>query len=124
MNNLPYHFPPVLVETISAPVRLFSVPDMAIGSFGTALWLDSHTEDFYGMATGQRLAGRSLVIDVDAEEIDDTGRSSLATSCYERHEQDNWTRIALDEEDAKIALASDAGNITVMEFGDQVNELA
>ncbi|KAF5386335.1 hypothetical protein D9757_006706 [Collybiopsis confluens] len=57
-NNLPYEFPPVLSQMIVSPVRLFAITDMVLGPYGTAVWLDSHTEDFfYHGDVGQRLAG-------------------------------------------------------------------
>ncbi|KIK57106.1 hypothetical protein GYMLUDRAFT_46734 [Collybiopsis luxurians FD-317 M1] len=61
-NNLPYEFPPVSSQTIVSPVRLFAITDMALGRYGTAVWLDSHTEDyFYHGDVGQRLAGIMLL---------------------------------------------------------------
>src|SRR5882757_5160569 len=57
--NLPYQFPPILCETIPSPVRLHATSDMSFGSYGTAIWTDTHT-DFGPANRGQRLAGAFL----------------------------------------------------------------
>ncbi|KAG7094250.1 hypothetical protein E1B28_007855 [Marasmius oreades] len=59
--NLPFRFPPTLHQTISSPIRLFAISDMAVGIYGTAVWIDSHTEEYFLQGeTGQRLAGLML----------------------------------------------------------------
>jgi len=120
-TNLPYVFPPVLRETIGSPVRLFAASDLAIGPYGTAVWIDSHTEEYFLHANrGQRLAGRFSphVGTEEGEEIElsDQIANATATSVYSYHEEDSWVRIALDEEEGRIFLGRDDGLITVLEY--------
>lgn len=107
---------------------------MAIGDYGTAIWTDSHTEDFYGHSDrGQRVAGRfsrrhfrqsrSFNVEAAREEEDDEGEglsdqvaSAMATSVYAHQEEDSWVRIALDETEGRIFLGRDDGCIEVLEY--------
>jgi len=96
-----------LRETIGSPVRLFATSDLAIGPYGTAVWIDSHTEDYFFHADrGQRLAGKfsSYVGTEEDEEIElsDQIATATATSVYSYHEEDSWVKIALDEEEGRI----------------------
>lgn len=94
---------------------------MALGPYGTALWIDSHTEDYFGHSDrGQRLAGRfspSLTSEeVTSVELIDQVASTAARSVYDVSENDSWVRLALDEEEGRIALGSVDGQISVLEF--------
>jgi hypothetical protein len=94
---------------------------LAIGPYGTAVWIDSHTEDYFFHGDhGQRLAGRfspyvSTEEDEEAE-LSDRIATATATSVYSHHEEDSWVRIALDEEEGRIFLGRDDGLITVLEY--------
>ncbi|KDR80792.1 hypothetical protein GALMADRAFT_241233 [Galerina marginata CBS 339.88] len=119
--NLPYEFPPVLRETIGSPVRLHATSDLAIGPYGTAIWTDSHTEDYFNHADrGQRLAGRfSPYISGEEDEgveLSDQVATALATSVYAYQEEDSWVRVAFDETEGRIVVGRDDGNISVLEF--------
>ncbi|KAF8159398.1 hypothetical protein B0H34DRAFT_796650 [Crassisporium funariophilum] len=121
--NLPYDFPPVLRETIASPVRLHATSDMAIGPYGTAIWTDSHTEDYFGHADrGQRLAGRfspgRRFEDGENEEVElsDQIATATANSVYSFQEEDSWLRVALDETEGKVALGGDDGRISILEY--------
>lgn len=49
------------MHTIGSPVRLFGQSTVALGRYGTALWVDNHTEEWLGPSErGQRLAGRMV----------------------------------------------------------------
>jgi hypothetical protein len=121
--NLPYEFPPVLHETIGSPVRLYATSDLAIGPYGTAVWIDSHTEDYFFHADrGQRLAGRLLPLPYFGAEEDEEAEfpdqiaTVAATSVYSYHEEDSWVKIALDEEEGRIFLGRNDGLITILEY--------
>lgn len=118
--NSPYQFPPILRETIGSPVRLHASSDMAIGPYGTAIWTDSHTEDYFGHAyCGQRLAGTFLLVgDIkdDQVELSDQIANAAAASVYSVQEQDSWVRLALDEAEGRIILGCDDGRISVLEY--------
>lgn len=118
--NLPYRFPPVLQETIASPVRLHAISDLVIGPYGTILWTDSHTEDYFNHADrGQRLAGRfSEFVEGDDDEVElsDQIATTRAASVYAYQEEDSWVRVALDEIEGRIALGRDDGVISVLEF--------
>ncbi|KAF8809525.1 hypothetical protein BYT27DRAFT_7241230 [Phlegmacium glaucopus] len=121
--NSPYQFPPILSETIGSPVRLHATSDMAFGPYGTAIWTDSHTEDYFCHADrGQRLAGTFLlarnVQDGEDEEVElsDQIANAAATSVYSFQEEDSWVRLALDEAEGRIILGHDDGRISVLEY--------
>ncbi|KAE9392891.1 hypothetical protein BT96DRAFT_967302 [Gymnopus androsaceus JB14] len=124
-SNLPYHFPPVLSQTIASPVRLFAITDMALGPYGTAVWIDSHTEDFYHQGdVGQRLAGLMLnpVVDerqdahIDGQAADQNTQTAGATIVFGVHETDDWNRVAIDEEGGRIAVGSVNGEIMIDDY--------
>lgn len=121
--NSPYHFPPILCETIGSPVRLHATSDMTFGSYGTAIWTDSHTEDYFGHADrGQRLAGaflraRNIQDGEDKEvELSDQIANAAAASVFLVQEDDSWVRLALDEAEGRIILGYDDGRISVLDY--------
>lgn len=121
-QNPPYSFPPVLLESIASPVRLHATSDMAIGPYGTAIWTDSHTEDYFNHSDrGQRVAGmlkRYIVNDEGEEEVElsDQVATASAASVYAYQEEDGWVRIAMDETEGRIFLGHDDGHISVLEY--------
>ncbi|KAG6909365.1 hypothetical protein DXG01_000804 [Tephrocybe rancida] len=121
-NNVPYSTIPVVRRLIGSPVRLFSKYHMAIGSHGTAVWIDSHTEDYFGRGDcGQRLAGsRPLeILDVEDEDFyEDSNEmeSSMDSSVFGYCEYDEWGRVAVDEEEGRIAIGHLNSTIVVHEY--------
>ena len=93
---------------------------MAIGPYGTAIWTDSHTEDYFNHADrGQRVAGifsRYVVNEGEEIELSDQVATAVATSVYTYHEEDSWVRIGLDEVEGRIFLGRDDGVISVLEY--------
>jgi len=125
--NVPYEFPPVLVKSIGSPVRLHASTDLAIGAYGTAVWIDTHTENYYNHAgRGQRIAGAFGALtkqdldsdDEETEENDDQlhAVSTEAPFVYAHHENDSWVKVALDEEEGVIFLGRADGAIDVLEY--------
>ncbi|TFK71671.1 hypothetical protein BDN72DRAFT_895502 [Pluteus cervinus] len=115
LTNYPYQLTPTLRQTIGSPVRLFATSHMVIGTYGTAIWFDSHTEDYFGHADrGQRLAGRSL----RTEPVEDEGvvLSSAATCVYGVREVDAWVRLAMCEEEGIIAVGAADGEISIRKY--------
>ncbi|KAF8075169.1 hypothetical protein FPV67DRAFT_1727793, partial [Lyophyllum atratum] len=120
-SNVPYDAVPVLRRQIGSPVRLFSSYHMAVGSRGTAVWIDNHTEDYFGRGDcGQRLAGSlPVVAKVEDREWDDDSmeiESSMESSVFSYCENDEWTRVAVDEEEGRIAVGYLDGSIVVHEY--------
>jgi hypothetical protein len=115
---LPYHFPPTQRQMIASPIRLFAVSDMVIGPYGTAMWLDSHTEDFYGHSDrGQRLAGKHMHAIEDQEVIiSEQPTSTVADSVFAIHEDDNWVRLAMNEDEGQVAVGRSDGKILVFDY--------
>ncbi|KAG2093140.1 uncharacterized protein F5147DRAFT_657520 [Suillus discolor] len=114
LYNLPYLVQPSPVQTIGSPVRLFAPSSVALGRYGTVLWLDSHTEDWAGPSDcGQRLAGRIL-----------TATGGFPTSQHGSHDSmvfrvrddDQWNKVAVDEESGRIAVGYVNGSITLFEY--------
>lgn len=95
---------------------------MALGPYGTAVWLDSHTEDFYYHGeVGQRLAGLMLsppMEDLEDSEIRaaDQNTQASASIVFGVHETDDWNRVAIDEEEGRIAVGSVNGEIMIDDY--------
>lgn len=96
---------------------------MTFGSYGTAIWTDSHTEDYFGHADrGQRLAGaflreRDMQDDEDKEvELSDQIANAAAASVYSVQEEDSWVSLALDEAEGRIIIGYQDGRISVLEY--------
>jgi hypothetical protein len=96
---------------------------MAIGSYGTAIWIDSHTEDYFGRGDmGQRLAGSFHTITATGEGNDETTaleariESTTDSSVFDISEEDRWVRVAVDEGEGRIAVGSVDGMITILDY--------
>ncbi|KAF8166639.1 hypothetical protein K438DRAFT_1730747 [Mycena galopus ATCC 62051] len=119
-HNKPYLAEPVLMRTFASPIRLFARWDMVLGAYGTALWIDSHTEDYFDHAVeGQRLAG-TLFTTVEygaaVVPLDEQGISATASMVYQVREDDGWVRIAIEEEEGDIAVGSSTAEITIFRY--------
>ncbi|KAG5643356.1 hypothetical protein DXG03_001038 [Asterophora parasitica] len=127
-NNVPYNVVPVLRRQIASPVRLFSNYHMAVGSRGTAVWIDSHAEDYFKRGDcGQRLAGSLQGAGISGPRANDEGDgrgmesstemgSAKWSSVFGYCENDQWTRVAVDEEEGRIAVGYMDGTIRVHEY--------
>ena len=111
--------------TIGSPwtVSLFGQSAIALGRYGTALWLDNHTEEWlWPSERGQRLAGWVARFDGDAATATATDaeptvpESSGASMVFCARDDDAWTRIAMEEEAGRIALGHTDGTITLLEY--------
>lgn len=110
-SNIPYAFPLTNVQAIGSPIRLLATYDMAVGSYGTIIYCDSHTEDYFGHSDfGQRLAGTRIP---EGEEVSEIDRD---TSVFRVNERDDWTRVALQEEEGKMAIGHVDGRITILDY--------
>ena len=96
---------------------------MAFGPYGTAIWTDSHTEDYFGHADrGQRLAGAFLwtgdIHDGEDKEVEllDQIANTAAASVYSVQEEDSWVSLALDEAEGRIIVGYNDGRISVLEY--------
>ncbi|KAK6978131.1 F-box domain-containing protein [Favolaschia claudopus] len=115
--NKPYLPDAVLIRTFASPIRLFARWDMVLGSYGTALWIDSHTEEYFDHAAeGQRLAGTLFTtVDQDAAVAHDPNFTS-ASMVYQVREDDGWIRIAIQEEEGRIALGTSTAEIVIFQY--------
>jgi len=120
--NLPYFMEPKLVQSIGSPIRLLALSHVTLGPYGTALFIDSHTEDYFAREDqGQRLAGEVLAQmpdeDGNGERGDDYhALSGMASMVFGVREQDEWYRVAMDEEAGRIAIGCVDGGITLFEY--------
>lgn len=118
-HNLPYHFPATLTQTIGVPVRTLGFSDLpvALGPFGTAIWIDNHIEDYYGpIPTGQRLAGKILNDERDDDDLsDNVMAATMASTVYDVQQEDSWTCVAMDERAGRIAVGGKVGT-SVLEY--------
>ncbi|KAG2143778.1 uncharacterized protein EDB93DRAFT_1105114 [Suillus bovinus] len=114
LYNLPYLVQPTPVQTIGSPVRLFAPSSVALGRYGTVLWLDSHTEDWEGPSDcGQRLAGRMLTATGGSST---SQRGSHASMIFRVRNDDLWNKVAIDEESGRVAVGYVNGSITLFEY--------
>lgn len=104
---------------------------MALGPYGTALWLDSHTERGGPYPRGQRLAGRvdwlgfggyrgrgttSTTATTGAGKTTVNRAISRASMVFAVRDDELWTCIAMQEEAGQIALGHLDGAITLLEY--------
>ncbi|KAF7371003.1 F-box domain-containing protein [Mycena sanguinolenta] len=119
-HNKPYLAAPILIRTFASPIRLFARWDMVLGAYGTALWIDSHTEDYFDHAVeGQRLAGTLFTTVEDGAAVvplDERGISATASMVYQVREDDGWVRIAIEEEEGEIAVGTSTAEITIFRY--------
>ncbi|KAL1733667.1 hypothetical protein EV714DRAFT_269627 [Schizophyllum commune] len=96
-----YPLPPRAVVSIPSHVRLFSVSDMALGTYGAAVWIDSATED---EDTGKRLAGTILQ---EPSTKEPEGHAQVMTfDKTSSRETEPWLHVEVDDEEGRIAVAS------------------
>lgn len=97
-------------------MRLFGPSAVALGKYGTALWLDSHTEDWLGPSDrGQRLAGKLVAA---AEELSSVSwqDNSKASMVFRIQEDDLWNKVVMDEESGRVAVGCVNGSMTLFEY--------
>jgi hypothetical protein len=92
--------------------------DTVVGSHGTIIYTDSHTETYFDHSDfGQRLAGTRIdERPGDGGEGEQASTMVGASSVYQVTERDEWTRIALQEEEGRIAIGHVDGRITLLEY--------
>lgn len=100
---------------------MFSSSHMTLGPYGTALWIDDHAEEYFSMATrGQRVAGLfcpKLLEDADGTaELDEWKTSTMTAAVYTVQKGGGWTRLAMDEEEGRIAIGSSDGQIIINDY--------
>lgn len=116
---------PKLVQSIASPIRLFASSHVTLGPYGTALFIDSHTEDYFGHGDhGQRLAGEILSHGPtdSTEETDYHVPSGMASVIFGVRENDIWNRVAMDEEAGRIAVGSIDGTVRLFDFAPTVSD--
>lgn len=133
---------PYVATSISSPVRVFTPSDMTIGAYRTALWLDAQTDMAPSQAgdRGQRIAGRVLrYVPPPAEErtnprhavdlqvqLTEGETSNVAGYGDEQlgremlfhlqEESEEWGRIALSDDEGKMAISCVDGRILVYDY--------
>ena len=120
-RNLPYLIQPKLVQSIASPIRLFAASHVTLGQYGTAVFIDSSTEDYFGHSEhGQRLAGKLLshaAIPDDAENGNNYhAPSGSASTVFQVTASDQWIRAAVSEESGRIAIGCVDGGVHVLEY--------
>jgi hypothetical protein len=100
---------------------------MTLGLYGTAVWIDSHTEDYFGHGDhGQRLAGRILMAVGSRSDNDDadadpfapikSSHDQMASIVFCVGEHNDWIRLAVDEEEGRLAIGGVTGSITILDY--------
>ncbi|KAG1904089.1 uncharacterized protein F5891DRAFT_1185051 [Suillus fuscotomentosus] len=117
LYNLPYAAQPTLVQTIGLPVFSPQMSDVALGRYGTVIWLDNYYEDWaYAREPSefdQRLAGQIL-----------TATGGFSTSQHGSHDsmvfhvrdRNDWSVVAIDEESGRIVVGDVDGAMTLFEY--------
>ncbi|KAH8104085.1 hypothetical protein BXZ70DRAFT_905197 [Cristinia sonorae] len=112
--NLPYILLPENISTIASPMRMFTPSDVILGPYGTGIWIDAQTDPDPTQAGdhGQRIAARMLV-GGDGKSVDES-KTRVLRVC----ESENvWSRLAMDEEEGRIAVGRMDGKITLLDYG-------
>jgi hypothetical protein len=106
--------PPILVEAISAPVRLLVPYSMSLGTRGqVAVWTDTQTEEYFNHSdSGQRIAGCILGQKRPEGEV----QTRSADCVYSFSEQDSWVKVQVDEDERRLAIADDNGKTVVYQY--------
>jgi len=99
---------------------------MALGPYGSAIWTDSHTQEYFAFEDqGQRLAGRLfqqhesshvVVKGPMPSDIHEAEETAIATSVFAYQQTDSWVNIALDEVEGIVALGHEGGEITLLSY--------
>ncbi|TCD67382.1 hypothetical protein EIP91_012417 [Steccherinum ochraceum] len=113
-HNLPYILQPQTIATLASPMRMFTESDMVVGPYGTALWMDAQTDPDPTQAGdhGQRIATRMLSKNTGQPVYEDVTR--VLQIC----ETENlWSRLAMDEEEGKVAIGHKDGTVTLLDYG-------
>lgn len=128
--------PPYAARSLASPLRIFTPSDMALGRHGTALWLDAQT----GLPAqagdrGQRIAGARLrhqppppaspgtaalprhavnfgVGGGEAEEEEESKQMLF----HIREDAEEWTRVAVCDEEARLAVSCVDGRVLVFDY--------
>jgi len=121
-TNVPYEVAPKIRRTIGSPIRLFTPYHMVMGNRGTAIWIDTHTEDYFGRSgRGQRLAAILIATSEAEDHLDEVSEEdyivpTMDVSVFGVCEEDNWTRVAVHEEEGRVAIGSIDGTVTILEY--------
>ncbi|KZT69288.1 hypothetical protein DAEQUDRAFT_669883, partial [Daedalea quercina L-15889] len=136
---------PAMAHSIPSPIRLFTPSDMVLGRRGTALWLDAQA---YGGGPaqagdhGQRIAGRVLALRTEtgspppetsgegaqgegegADRVSPGwyGEGGAQTMVFHMQEEDDgWNKLALDEDEGRIAVGTVYGTVHLFEYAPEV----
>lgn len=120
-QNLPYLMQPKLVQSIASPIRLFAASHVTLGQYGTAVFIDSSTEDYFGHSDhGQRLGGEVLshatIPDDNGDGNNHHAPSGSASMVFQVKASDQWIRAAMSEESGRIAIGCVDGGVHVLEY--------
>ena len=127
-QGLPYLTPaagaPLMAHAISSPLRLFTPSDMVLAPSGTALWLDASTDSATPSQAGdhgQRIAGRVLPAPAPPREGEGEGARWWGEGggpmvFHMQEEDDGWNRLALDEEEGRVAVGTVYGRVHLIEY--------
>ncbi len=114
-SNVPYNFPPIVYQVIESPAQYGTLRDMAIGSYGTIIYVD--TEGHFGPDEfGQRLAGTRIVGHSGSVTGGEVDSAVQRTSVFMTSERNEWMKIALQEQEGKIAVGHQGGQITILDY--------
>lgn len=105
-HNLPYVLPPRDTQKIASHVLFGDMIEMTIGSRGTIIYVDKDLPGYEGL----RLVGNRM------DESDRPVPRIRESSEYHSTEQDDWTSIALQEEEGTIAIGDEDGRIVVFDY--------
>jgi hypothetical protein len=128
-TNLPYLFPPTKVTHVETKKGRLQCPDVILGRYGTAVWINPRAPFPTGLVPRHFASGGSGGLGDDLSSSDETlaammfpGSMSLGEDkpsspktlwCNARN---NWTSIDYDEEAGRIALGSGFGQVMVLDL--------
>ncbi|KAG1879383.1 hypothetical protein C8R48DRAFT_758704 [Suillus tomentosus] len=117
LYDLPYAAQPTLVQTIGSPVFSLQTSDVALGRYGTVIWLDNYYEDWaYAREPSefdQQLAGQILTA---TGGFSTSQHGSDDSMIFRVRDRNDWSVVAIDEESGRIVVGDVDGTITLFEY--------
>jgi hypothetical protein len=112
-RNLPYLRPPTEPLVLPAPLRMFAKWHMAMGEYGTVVWIDTHTEDQFGptVSEAQRLVGALVRTSSRSPQ-----NGLMAEMFHGISGRGSWRQIAVNEQEGQIAIGHANGTTSIFSY--------
>ncbi|KAF7357038.1 F-box domain-containing protein [Mycena venus] len=119
--NRPYCTEAILIRTFASPIRLFARWDMVLRFLRDGV---VGRFPYGGLLRSRGWRGRDLLglfsqpssLAWKSSPLNDQGISAVASMVYQVREDDRWVRIAIQEQEGKIAVGTSTAEITIFQY--------